>query len=456
RLYKQNANHSFTQISAGDLSTDVDEKEQVFWADYNKDGFSDILIISQDDPVRLYRNAGNETFTKVTTSGFQTAEAINAVWGDYNNDTNIDLFLSETTGNHLYLNNGDETFTKNATTAITEVSTPPGGNPSPAFTSAWGDYNNDGFLDLFIAGFFGGINKLFLRDPLATSNIEFIKVDNEKINDRGVGHFGLAHHDYDKDGFLDMGMSHLKFSDSDDGVGVGNNYLFKNNNTIGNWVELDLLPVNGNKSAIGSKITITAGGKTQFREVTGSTGLVSRNSLRVHFGLGSATTITSIEVQFPAGPLGPSITKTLTDQNINQIIQVSEDTDGPQVSTFTPKNRDKGFVSEEISITSSDAVSVASVGFMFRPIGGKDFVTEGMGKVGSTNEWQITIMEDWYDDMGLEFYFEATDPFGNKTRSPTTGNYYSYLNYKDTNAPKFPTTSLVFGGTDKTWNIVSI
>lgn len=409
-----------------------------------------MLIISTDDPVRLYRNAGNETFTKVSGSGFNTATATAASWGDYNNDSKIDLFLSDPSVNAIYLNNGNETFTQNLTTSISEV--------NPSLSSTWGDFNNDGFLDLLVAGFFGLPTQLFLRDPSSTSSVVFTKIDQEKINDSHVTHFSAAHADYDKNGFLDIGMSSLIFSDDNDGALAVNNNLYKNNNTTGNWVEVKLVTVNGNKSGVGAKVKVVAGGKTYFREVTAQSGQAARNSLRVHFGLGSATTITSIEVKFPAGPLGPSITKTVLDQDVNQIITISEDTDGPQVSAFTAKNRDKGFDSEEISINANDAVSVAGVSIVFRPIGGKDFVTESMGKVPGSNEWRVLIQEGWYDDMGLEFYFEAIDPFGNTTREPEPPgkNYYSYFNYKEDNAPKFPTSALVFGGTESTWNIVSI
>ncbi|MEQ8362283.1 MAG: FG-GAP-like repeat-containing protein [Cyclobacteriaceae bacterium] len=448
RLYKQNSNNSFTQIAGGDLATDLDEKNIAYWADYNQDGFTDVLIVSTDDPVRLYRNAGNETFTRVTGSGFSTAMATAASWGDYNNDSKIDLFLSDPSANAIYLNNGNETFTQNLTTSISEV--------NPSLSSTWGDFNNDGFLDLLVAGFFGLPTKLFLRDPGSTSSVVFTKIDQEKINDPSVTHFSAAHADYDKNGFLDIGMSGLIFSDDSDGTIAVNNNLYKNNNSTGNWVEIKLVTVNGNKSGVGSKIKVVAGGNTYFREITAQSGQAARNSLRVHVGLGAATSITSIEIKFPAGPLGPSITKTILDQEVNQIITISEDTEGPQFSAFSPKNRDKGFVSEEISVNANDAVSVSGVSVVYRPIGGEDFVTDAMSRVGSTNEWKISIQEGWYDDMGMEFYFEAVDPFGNTTRSPATSNHYSYFNYKETNAPKFPTTSLVFGGTESTWNIVSI
>jgi len=552
KLYKQNANNSFSLIPGGDLANDLDNRNSALWADYNKDGAPDVLIVNSNGPLRLYQNAGDETFTKVLVGNFNATSALSAAWGDYNNDTQIDLFVSEAAGNAIYLNSGTGSFTKNATTSITL--------PTFAVTSTWGDYNNDGFLDLYVAGFFGQPNKLFLRDPSATTSIVFTKIEQEKITDSSVTHYGVGTSDYNKDGFLDIGMSAFTFSESDE-VLPANNYLFKNNNTVGNWAEVKLEPVNGNKSAIGAKVTVTAGGKTFYREVMSSSGIASRNSLRVHFGLGAEAGITSIQVKWPSG-----ITQNLPNPPINQLLIITEDASAPQptailptnnatkvaidtkieltfdeppiakagkkiglfkpgetvpvinldvttgtitgnkisftlpsaldffilytvtaeagafadiynnatpviiwtfttvdnvgpVITYTPVNVTKGFATTNFAVTITDnSGTVSTAKLSHRKIGSSGEFTDLAGVLNTTSgSWDFAIQESFYDDMGMEFFITATDVSENLTRNPTgTANHYSYFNNKETSAPKFPTSSLVFGGTDKTWNIVSI
>lgn len=459
KLFAGNADGIFTEnTAAGGLITDSFSKGPAFWADYDNDGDQDVFILSNNnsDPNRLYRNTGG-VLTRVSPSAFDThlGNFFTASWGDYNNDQFVDLFVGDQEGgkNYLYKNNGDGTFTKVADTP----NSPSEAIGSSTAGSAWGDVDNDGDLDLLVAS--AGEPNLFY---LNQGNGTFTKVTNELIAGYNTNfNLAAAFADYNNDGHLDVVIGALNFPLGGGESGISGDdpqiKLYKNNLTTGNWIKIKLNGAAGpqsalsNRSAIGARLKVVAGGKTQVRDISTLTGFGSQNSLIAHFGLGAETTITSLEVKFPSGTI-----KTLTDVAANQLLVIDEDAEGPQVAAFTPKNRDKGFAAEEISITANDAVSVASLNIVYRPIGGKDFTTQALSKVGATNEWKVSVQEAWYDDMGLEFYFEAADPFGNTTRSPASTNYYSYFNYKEANAPKFPTTSLVFGGTESTWNIVSI
>jgi enediyne biosynthesis protein E4 len=70
---------------------------------------------------------------------------------------------------------------------------------------------------------------------------------------------------------------------------------------VGNWVELKLEGVKSNRDAIGSRVTLKAGGQTMIREVNGGNGYSGQSTLRLHFGLGPATKIDSLEIRWPSG-----------------------------------------------------------------------------------------------------------------------------------------------------------
>ncbi|MEX2234986.1 MAG: FG-GAP-like repeat-containing protein [Cyclobacteriaceae bacterium] len=322
-LYRQNVNNSFTKILQGPPSQD--EPLLAVWADYDNDGYQDVLIGNLDGAGGLYHNNGNEKFTKITGNGFDGANYFSAAWGDYNNDGNIDLFCGSVASNALYKNNGDGTFTKDVSTLISEANF--------ATSAAWGDYNNDGFLDLMTVSlpFNASQSRLFLRDPSVTSSVVFKKIITEKINDLSVAHYSVATADPDQNGQLDLAMSAFVFDDSNDGILPTENAFFRNNNTLANWSEVKLNPTTGSTEGLGARITLTTGGTTQTREIASASSLVSRSSTTAHFGLGSASSITNIQVRWPNGgvqnyPLPP----------INQVLVINQDVTGPVISTKTP------------------------------------------------------------------------------------------------------------------------
>lgn len=324
-LFRQNANHSFTKILQGPPTQD--ESLVAVWADYDNDGFQDVFITNLDGAAGLHRNNGDETFTKVTGNGIDATNLFAAAWGDYNNDGFLDLFCGSVAENALYKNNGDGTFTKDVSTVISEANF--------TLSAAWGDYNNDGFLDLMTVclPFNASAPRLFIRDPSVTASVAFKKITTEKIADASVAHYSVATADPDQNGQLDIAMSAFLFDDSNDGVLPTNNNFYQNNNTLANWVEVKLNPSTGGTEALGARITLTAGGKTQTREVASVSSLVSRNSTIAHFGLGTTSTITNIQIRWPHGgvqnyPLPP----------INQVLVIDEDVTGPVITTKTPEH----------------------------------------------------------------------------------------------------------------------
>lgn len=195
------------------------------WVDYDNDGLLDLFINRQSNGTfPLYRNLGNGNFHRVTPNPitFPGSSKGNS-WGDYDNDGNIDLFITGDSprGSFLYKNNGSGTFTKITSGVIGDSLSNSG------WACAWGDYNKDGYLDLIITypdGFLNPPahpNRLFLN----SGNGTFTRIDTAIVS-TGLAPFTVpVWSDYDLDNDLDLfiGSGPIGFAAPD--------YLYKNNLT---------------------------------------------------------------------------------------------------------------------------------------------------------------------------------------------------------------------------------
>ncbi len=147
------------------------------WIDYDNDNLLDLYIVRSG----LFRNDSNGNFTKINSSGIESSTAIGNSWADVDNDGDIDCILSggNTGGSKFFLNNGDNTFSKNSLGPFAVDTLLRG------WGSAFGDYNNDGLVDLFIAAPVGfasitgklksGIYTLVLFNGRQTCSRKFVK-----------------------------------------------------------------------------------------------------------------------------------------------------------------------------------------------------------------------------------------------------------------------------------------
>ncbi len=153
-LYHNDGNGGFTSITNNLLGTATEDSFDAAWADYNNDGRPDLFVAMASDPAtnRLYLNLGGGSFAQVTSGSIVTdsAGSVGCAWGDYDNDGNLDLFLvnglSPGQNNFLYHNNGDGTFTRMTSDVVGSIAS----DPAVFAGCAWGDYDDDGFIDLFV------------------------------------------------------------------------------------------------------------------------------------------------------------------------------------------------------------------------------------------------------------------------------------------------------------------
>lgn len=292
RLFHNNGDGTFTNVTLGAVVNDIGVGWCALWADYDNDGFMDLLVINlvNNGHNFLYHNNRNGTFTKILTNTVATdvwsTGAQGAAWGDYDNDGLLDLYVTDnfTSGgqrNRLYHNNGNGAFNI--------VASPP--SPAGSFLNgvAWGDYDNDGYLDLFMASTPG--NDVLYHN---NGNGTFTRIlTGDPVNDSGG--YSCAWVDYDNDGFLDLFVTRSSASA---------NLLYHNNGNTNAWLEVKLVGTVANRSAIGAKVRVhaTIGGKTfwQLREINSGGGW-NCVPLVVHFGLGDATNVDTLRIEWPSG-----------------------------------------------------------------------------------------------------------------------------------------------------------
>ncbi len=212
----------FTNVAPNLKMDKVDGGRGSAWGDYDNDGDLDIVAVGTYQPHALYRNNGDGTFTNVAVEAgiADPRGGWGSLFADYNNDGYPDLYItrggwSGAGENTLYRNNGDGTFTD--VTHAAGVA-----DPQSSFCAAWADYDNDGYIDLYIADGVigdGAANVLYHNngDGTFTNTAESAGVANTGNS------LGTAWGDYDKDGYIDLhvvnyGQSNVLYRNNGDGT----------------------------------------------------------------------------------------------------------------------------------------------------------------------------------------------------------------------------------------------
>ena len=278
-LYHNNGNSTFTKVTTGAIVTDGGASTSAAWCDYDLDGDVDLFVPNTGWNVNfLYTNNGDGTFTKVTTGDVvsDAGESFGGSWGDYNNDGYPDLYVPQSgQDNLMYQNNGDGTFTK-----ITDGLMVNDGIRSRS--SGWGDLNLDGYLDLFV------VNRN------VNSHIYINKGDgtfSSYLIDPAVDGYGGAWSDYDLDGDLDLFVCQYDLV----------NHLWEYTGSGNHWLKVKCVGVASNKDAVGAKVKIRTGANRQYREINTQSGFGGQSDLVVEFGLGANVTVDEMVIEWSGG-----------------------------------------------------------------------------------------------------------------------------------------------------------
>jgi enediyne biosynthesis protein E4 len=281
----------------------------VMWVDYDDDGWPDLLVANDSVPNYLYHNNHNRTFTDV---GMLTGVALSGEgmqlgnmgvdWGDYDHSGRLSFFVThfEDQPDSLYRNMGANGF--DDVSWISGV-----GQPSYPYVG-WGtgffDMDNDTWLDIFVANghVYPQIDQIETgpryREPMLLHRNNRDGTFDEVSKSAGLRDMplksrrGAAFGDIFNTGNIDIVVLN---------VGEPPSVLLNTNRTPYHRVLFKLIGTKSNRAAIGARITIHAAGVKQFHEVQGGGSYLSQNDLRLHFGLGAATKMDSVEIRWPNG-----------------------------------------------------------------------------------------------------------------------------------------------------------
>jgi hypothetical protein len=373
-LFRNDGNLNFTDIASAAGVNNTDQGISATWGDYNRDGFLDLFVANWDGTYALYRNNGDATFIDVTlaVNMYDEGKSNIGVWFDYDNDGDQDIFVSRegaTYDHRLWRNNGNGTFTNVASEAGLE-------KPQKGQGAAVADYDNDGFLDIYLASDVGA-NFLFHNK----GNGQFEEVANQAGVADTRRSVGCAWGDFDNDGWMDLYVTNfcsanrLYFNNHDgtftehSGItadpacsysitlGDFNNdgfldiyhsnveessRLYKNSGNDNNWLQFQFIGVTSNRDGIGVRAEIYRSGLKQIQEVSGGSGYAGQNSLILHFGLADADHVDSLIVHWPSGTKQKMSNvqanqKLIIHENDIQYYQISGDVSYYSNSSAVPK-----------------------------------------------------------------------------------------------------------------------
>ena len=316
-LYRNNGDGTFTDVTK-EMGVYFPEGRAmgVGIADYDNDGYVDIYVANDHMVNYMFHNEAGQGFEEV---GVMTGLAFNQMgegtismavdFADFDNDGLIDLFVSDDAYCSLYKNQGDGLFTEMSYNSGIAVATA----QHVGWASSFIDYDNDGDKDIFKVN--GELKHLYGQEDQLFENVgdgKFVDVSVERspyFEEEKVGR-GACFGDYDNDGDLDTYIVNLH----DQGTFLRNDHGNDNN-----WLILELEGTKSNRDGIGARVKVSTGVLVQTDQKKSSSGYLSQNDHRMHFGLGKEEQNSTIEVIWPSGEV-----QTINNVVPNQILKITE------------------------------------------------------------------------------------------------------------------------------------
>jgi hypothetical protein len=327
-LYHNNGDGTFTDVTekAGILKTPGYYAFTALTGDFDNDGWPDIYVACDSTPSILYHNNHDGTFGDIAVPAGcaynedgQEQAGMGASAGDYNCDGWLDIFKTNFSDDtcSLYRNNGDGTFTDSTFAAGMGLNTRHLG-----WGCGFADLDNDGWPDVFAAHghVYPEVERAGVDVPYREPKIVYRNLRNGKFEDvssragPGAGLLRSA-----------RGVAFGDFDNDGDIDIVVNNVgdpptLLRNDvDNKNRWLKIKAIGTRSNRSGIGARVKVVAGSHSQIDEVRSGGSYISQNDLRLHFGMGSALTADLVEIRWPSGQVDR-----LENVETNQVVRVKE------------------------------------------------------------------------------------------------------------------------------------
>ena len=308
-LYHNNGDGTFTNVTrAMNMLQPKGKNLSVGAADYDNDGWPDLFVANDGVEAYLYHNQQGKRFEEIAvpsgmafSAGGHLMAAMCISLGDYDNDGWLDLYISDFQGSsdHVWHNDGNGNLDEVSDTLGIIAPT----HNVLSFGGGFFDYDNDGWLDLFI-----GNGHVYPEIEQASPGTRYKQLNSLFHNERGRRFSdttatagidqqtprvarGVAFADLDNDGFVD--------------IVVANNgdppLILRNSGSGGHFLNFKLIGTRSNRDGMGARIHLVAGGISQIREIAGGGSYLSQSDLRANFGLGSESTAKLVEITWPSG-----------------------------------------------------------------------------------------------------------------------------------------------------------
>lgn len=310
-LYHNRGDGTFEEVSK---KAGVDDPSHYYglgaiWGDYDNDGWPDLYVANDAGPNYLYRNKHDGTFEEngllmgVAVSGDgQEQGSMGVDWGDYLHEGRLSLFDTNFADqpNTLYHNLGQQGFSD--VSWPSKLAQP--SYPLVGWGTAFFDMDNDAWLDIFVANGHvypqvdsipGGVpyrQPMLLFRNARDGTFEDVSAASGLSTMSPASRRGAAFGDVNNDGNVDIVVLN---------VGQPPSLLINRNQSPNHRVLFKLAGTKSNRAAIGARVTVKAGGITQFAEVRGGASYLSQNDLRLHFGLAGADKMDELTIAWPSG-----------------------------------------------------------------------------------------------------------------------------------------------------------